>query len=419
MTEIKDKKAREKVVRARTNLLISNGFFGFLALQLRLVEATEIGGFKITTMAVDGKNLYYCPEFVNKLEERELEGVVAHEVMHCAFSHFSRRQDRNPTIWNIAGDFVINNDLVASGFSLPGTPLPLAAMGNPKYKGVTGHLLDPTLDGLTTEEVYDRIPVTVIQVMGGSGKKGDSKGDMDPGGCGGVLDAPGNGDDQEQTKQTWEVNVRQAIHVAKANNIGSIPGSLRKLMDDLQRPKISWRDLTRAFIDQSLSKETTWSRPSRRSVAIGALLPGYISDRLNHLVFVVDTSGSVDTALLREFLSEVAGALDQGTADQLTVLYADTRVHDTDNYVPGDLVKARDLEGGGGGTDFEDSFRFIKEKIPDASCVIYLTDLQVYNFGEDPGCPTLWAVYAPTHLYPHLAEKAPFGSAIHVGDRYG
>lgn len=397
MSKYKDKAALEKVIRARTNLLVSNGFFGFLAMQLRLVEATEIHGQAIDTGAVDGVNLYYNPKFIHGLDDREVEFFVAHEVMHCCFKHFTRRQGRHPKLWNIAGDFVINNDLQSSGFTI-----------------IKGACVDPKYNGMTTEEVYDKLPVTYIKIS----QLGDGE---DPGGCGAVLDAPGGAAGQEATKHEWETAVRQAVAVARQNNAGNLPGSLQRLIDDLQKPKVSWKDLTKNFIDGTLSKEISWSRISRRSVALGTLMPGYIPDRLNHLVFAVDSSGSIagNPALLKEFVSEVAGALDQGTADQLTVLYADTRVHDVDSYVPGDYVEAKDLQKGGGGTAFSDTFRYIRENIPDASAIIYLTDLQVYDFGEDPGCPTLWAVYASSANYPALADQAPFGVCVHVSDAYG
>lgn len=148
-------------------------------------------------------------------------------------------------------------------------------------------------------------------------------------------------------------------------------------------------------------------------------MPGYIADRLNHLVFAVDDSGSINQKMLTEFLSEVAGALDQGTADQMTVVYADTRVHHVDHFVPGDVVAPHELPNGGGGTAFSNTFEWIKANVPDASCVIYLTDLQVHDFGEDPGCPTLWAVYSPDGYYEKLAANVPFGTPLQVSNSFG
>ena len=409
MGEIKDRAARDKIVRARTNLLLSNGFFGFLCMQLKLVEVQDDLAKEITTMAVDGIHLYYNTDFVHKLDDRECEGVLCHEVMHCAFQHFSRRGHRDPRGWNIAGDFVINLDLVASGFKLPGTPISLAFGMDPKNMGVKGHLLDPQFKGMSTEDVYERLPKITVKFCGGGGKD-------DPGGCGGVLDAPGDSG-KEDASEKWDQSVRIAIETVKASNPGSIPGSLQRLIEQLEKPKISWRDKTRNFIDQSMSKDVSWARINRRSVGIGALMPGYVSDRLNHLVFVADISGSINFKMLTEMLSEVAGALDEGTADHMSVVYADTHVRHVDEYWPGDIVKAKTFDGGG--TDFADSFRWIKENAPDASCVVYLTDLQVSNFGEDPGCPVLWAVYSPDSLYDQLADRVPFGMPIQVSNSIG
>lgn len=408
MSKITDRSAHDKVIRARTNLLVSNGFFGFLAMQLRLVEDKTM-----PTGAVDGVSMFYNPSFVHQLDERECEFFVAHEVMHCCFQHFSRRGDRDPRGWNVAGDFVINLDLQEAGFTLIRNRI----IHGKKFDV----LIDAKYKGMTTEDVYESLPKIYIN-FGGGGTSGNGKGDpadLDPGGCGGVLDSPGDQGKAESISRTWETSVRAAVAVAKANNAGQIPGSLKRLIDDLSRPKVSWRDLTRNFIDNSMSKDVSWSRISRRSVSVGTLLPGLIADRLNHLVFVADDSGSINMKLLTEFLSEVAGALDQGTADQMTVIYADTRVHHVDHFVPGDIVRPHELPDGGGGTDFRDSFRWIKENVPDASCVVYLTDLQVNEFGEDPGCPMLWAVYTPSTYFDQLAERAPFGTAIHVSDSGG
>jgi predicted metal-dependent peptidase len=396
MSKITDRAARDKIVRARTNLLVSNGFFGFLTMMLKLVEAKEVGGQAIPTMAVDGVHLYYNPDFVHKLDERECEGVAAHEVMHCALKHFTRRGNRDPMIWNIAGDHVINNDLMEAGFKLP-----------------KPNCCDPKYKGMTTEEVYDDLMKDAVKIKISMGE-GNS---ADPGGCGGVLDAPGDANQKEETANNWEVQVRTAVQVAAGQNAGQIPGTLRALIQDLNRPKVSWRDLTRRFIDQSMLKDFSWSRLHRRSVASGVLMPGLISDRLNKLVFFVDVSGSISYELAKEMVSEVAGALDQGTADCVVVAYADTAVLHADEYYQGDIVTCGHYRGGG--TDFADSFRWLAANHPDASCVIYLTDLQVYNFGEDPGCPTMWAVYSPYSQFDALAGRVPFGTAIHVSESYG
>ena len=81
--------AAEKLVRARTQLLLNQPFFGTLCLRLKLVPDVSL-----RTMATDGRRVLYNPEFVDGLTAAELEGVLAHEVLHCALAHQCRRGAR-------------------------------------------------------------------------------------------------------------------------------------------------------------------------------------------------------------------------------------------------------------------------------------------------------------------------------------
>lgn len=384
MPKVKDKAAYEIIIRGRIDLLLSNGFFGFLAMQLNIIE-----DYTVPTAAVDGVNFYYNPDFVKQLDPQEVEFLWAHECMHCCFQHFARRGGRSPIGWNIAGDFVINLDLKNSGFKL---------IHNRPINGKTFKCcIDEQYAGMTTEQVYDKLPKITIDLTNMI--------------IGEVKDSPG---DKREAEHQWEINVRGAIQVAIAQNAGNVPGSLKNLIKALNEPKISWRDKTAQFIDQSLSKDWSWGRINRRSTSIGVLLPGLVSDRLHKLVFISDVSGSVSHKMQAEMLSEVGGALDQGTCDELVVAYADTKVQHVDEFFPGDVVESGKYTGGG--TAFSDSFRWLKENHPDAACVIYLTDLEVYDFGEDPGIPVMWAVYNSPARYEELSGKTPFGTSIFVSE---
>lgn len=397
---MKNQKAYDAVIRARTILLISQPFFGCLALHLQPVEV-EHEGF-CQTMAVDGTHLFYWPKFVLSLSEQELQGVVAHEVMHCALQHFSRCKTRNPIKWNWAGDFVINEDLLSAGFTLPKQRL-----HDPKYKG------------MSTEEVYSRLPdPPVIKIMVGGGQ-GDSKGgmsaDADKGMCGGVI-MPKDGDNHEEAEaraREWEINVRMAVTQAELANAGKLPGYLERLVKQLKKPKISWRDITRQFIDGNMTKDYSWARPNRRYVSSGLYLPGFVPDALHHMVFVGDVSGSITDKIMTAYLSEVGGALDDGVADMITTVYVDTEVRHVDEYLPGDLIQCK--THGGGGTDFKPGFDWVMKNAPDATCMIYLTDMMPCSWDlPDPGMPVLWAAWCPESYLNTV--KVPFGQVIHIDD---
>ena len=70
-------------------------------------------------MATDGSRIVYNPAFVDELKPAELEGTLAHEVLHCALGHQCRRGQRDPELWNEAADLAINPILIGNGFTLP------------------------------------------------------------------------------------------------------------------------------------------------------------------------------------------------------------------------------------------------------------------------------------------------------------
>lgn len=408
MTTSKSKAARDAIIKARTCLVIRSPFFGCLALHMKLVEITDER--MCDTMAVDGKNLYYWPAFVNSLGENELVGVVAHEVMHCCYKHMVRRGNRHPVVYNWAGDYVINADLLAANFTLP-----------------EKRLHDPKYNGMSTEEVYELLykdvkKITINMGGNGNGQNGEGQGPnggpylpqgADKGGCGGVIDAAPQHDKAATTQieAEWESNVRMAVNVAKRANAGTVPGYLQRLVTDLEHPKVSWRDLTRQFIDGAMHKDYSWSRPNRRFIGRGMILPGFVPDALHHLVMIGDVSGSITDDIMRMYLGEVAGALDEGVADKLTTVYVDTEIKGVEEFLPGDVVKCN--VKGGGGTDFRPAFEWVRKNAQDASCIVFLTDMLPCSWDiPEPDCPTLWGAYLPESQLAQI--KPPFGMVVHV-----
>jgi predicted metal-dependent peptidase len=122
-----------RMIKARSALIMAHPFFGALAMRLIVAERSDI-----RTLATDGKFLYYCRAFLDRVSEVELLFTVAHEVLHCALSHMTRRNGRRWDLWQAATDYVVNWMLHEAGFKVPGWV---------KY-------FDPTYAGLNVEEVY-------------------------------------------------------------------------------------------------------------------------------------------------------------------------------------------------------------------------------------------------------------------------
>jgi predicted metal-dependent peptidase len=416
MSPVTKSKAWQEVELARCRLIVSQPFFGTLALNLTMMEVAAEHG--IETMATDGRFMYFNPEFVNRLNEEEIKGVTAHEVWHCALRHMTRRGHRDPTKWNLATDFRINYDCIEAGFKLPGKPGGIAEMqaiyaGKLKPgKNEIYYCYDKQFANMTAEEIYERIP-DPPEMPGGSVIV------VDLGGCGAVLDAgkgPGQADGNDDTVNPdviageWDANVRMAVAIERARQAGNMPGYLERLIKDLKKPKINWRDQTRQFIDQSISKDFTYTRPSRRTMPGGMILPGMIPDALHELVVFIDISGSISHEMATAMLSEAAAALYDGITDKMFVVYTDTDVACVDEFLPGDIVTAKTRDGGG--THFAKAMEWLPKNAPDAACAIFLTDGETASWGEDPGIPVLWGVLTTEQRFAEM--KPPFGSPIYI-----
>lgn len=396
-----------RMKRTRAALVMRQPFFGTLALHLRLEESAAI-----PTMATDGTGLFYNPEWIMKLDAAELEGVAAHEVLHCANKHHTRRGKRNAKLWNKACDYAINRDLLAAGFRLPAC-----------------RLYDKRFDGLGAEAIYRQLgdeqqqqqqPGGSTQPAGQPRDKsepgGGQPGGSDPGGCGEILDAAPEHDQAALTaaEAEWDMRTRQAVAVAKARGAGKLPGDLARMVEAINAPRIDWRAVLRRFVDDSLSRDFSWMRPNRRHLYAGRIMPGYVPDRPSHVVAMIDKSGSIDADDLAGFCAEIQAALDEGAADKVTVAYADTRVHRHESFDAGEMVRMQ--AKGGGGTSFRQPFEWLAENVPDASAVLYMTDCDVNEWGEEPAAPVLWVVTGDPRRARELSGRAPFGEAIILQD---
>ena len=204
-------------VKARSRLVLDNPFFGTLCLRQKPTEWEQPTG------AVDGKHLFYNPNWFEKLTELERVGFLAHEVMHLVLMHHTRRQERNPHKWNVAADYAINNHLLAEGFILP-----------------KGGLVDDQYIGMSTEQIYNLLPEP---------PSGWDSEFCDAGGCGGVLDAAG-ADGTQATQSAIEadlqVAINQAAEAAKAQ--GKLSANMESIVSDITEPKVDWKTVLARFL---------------------------------------------------------------------------------------------------------------------------------------------------------------------------
>lgn len=396
----------DKLTKARVQLLLSHPFFAALALRLQLVAKT------MKTMATDGRAIYYSPTFVDSLTPAELQGVLAHEVLHCALGHHCRRGDRTPTRWNHACDYAINPVLVDNGFELP-----------------AGGLLSPEFRDLSAEEIYSRLPPD--EEGGGSQPKSDEQGGAAAGagsgstnpesnpateiqqgeepGFGEVLDAvdddgaPASEADKSQQQRDWAVAAQEAANAAKS--CGHSPLDVDRILEDTRRSHVDWRAVLRDFVAATTPADYRFSPPNRRYVHAGLYLPSIHKEGTGPLVLAVDTSGSVGPEELNQFAAEITAIAEDAQPERIHVVYCDAVVQTSQELTPGESIVL--TPKGGGGTDFRPVFDWVDDKNIQPACLLYLTDLACNKYPlAPPDYPVLWVTDS--------RRLAPFGETVQI-----
>jgi predicted metal-dependent peptidase len=406
--------ASEKLARARTQLLLNQPFFGTLCLRLRL--AAEPG---LPTMATDGRRILYNPGFVEKLSAAELEGVLAHEVLHCALAHQCRRGKRDLGLWNVACDYAVNPILLDNGMTLP-----------------ADSLLDPALRDLSAEEIYARLQQgaqdssnDAQQSSGVSGAvsasdPGDQPGSENgapqggtgeasevgarPGGFGEVLDAqgqdggPASQAERSRQEHEWSIAAEQALRSAKA--CGRLPAGVERPLERARESRQDWRSVLRDFISAVDPSDYAWTPPNRRFVASGLYLPSVVRTGVGEIVIVVDTSGSIGSEELQQFAGEITAIASDARPERIHVVYADAAVQGVEEFEAGDDIALRPQ--GGGGTDFRPAFEWVEQQGLAPKCLLYLTDLCCTSYPDEPPYPVLWVTDS--------RGTAPFGETLRI-----
>lgn len=371
---------KRRLTRARTHLLLDSPWFGSLSLRLKIIE----DGSQTQTISTNGSQMIYNPDYLSERSDDEIQALVAHEVMHCALAHPYRGKGRNWRGWNQACDIVINKQLRDQGFKLPFTELQLE---EEQYKGMTAeqvyakrHQED---EGQGEEQTGG---LSICCDMQPAPQKSKSK--SDEGGEGGESDQSGEfeTDSESMSEADWQIAAEQASSIAK--RAGNMPGDIDRAIQAARETPTDWRTILRRFIEQTVPSDYSWTHPNRRYIAQGIYLPGVVKENLPRIGVAVDTSGSIDSEMLRQFANELTQIVHEARPESVEVIYVDTKVQGVEIFTPDDPEVRLEAKGGGG-TNFQPAINHFKQNPP--VCMIYLTDLYASE-PEEPEFPVLWAV---------------------------
>ena len=358
----------------------------------------------VEAMATNGEDVFINPDFFMNMDEKYHATTLLQPTMHVAMLHTTRMGYRDPKLWGIAADYVVNNWLDSQGMPLP-----------------EGSLIEHRYDSMTTEEVY----MYLEQNKNKQPPEPDHKDDLLEPGQG---KGKGNGDDDDKqdqqgqgqapTKEEVEESIKDKmlqakVHAEETNPdrtamIGSLPGELQRYFEKIDKPKLPWVQILRNWLNSPSKDKYSWQRPNRRYMALEEpmYLPSRVSkNKLDKLTFCIDVSGSIDEEQFSIFLGEVKHILSTMKPRLLNLMQFD---HILQSQV--DLKTIHELDrvkftGGGGTCIQEPVLEFAKN---DAKAMVMLTD-GWFSFGGvvDPKKPVLWAVYDNPNFDP------PFGKVVH------
>lgn len=407
-TTLSDEEVLDKLIKARIEMLMSAPFFGNLATRLQIKDATSW----CPTAATDGKYFYYNKHFVAALSDAETVFLMGHEVLHCVYDHMdaNRRGDRHPVLWNVANDYVINGDLIDARV---GEEIKLVQICHDwKYRGkISEEVYDDLYeqakeDGRIME--MDSFDVHLDREEGddagsGSASKGNTDGEEE-----GEGPAKYTAEEKEQIKQEFQNAVMQS---AKAAGAGNLPGGVKRLLNDLLNPQLDWRQLLAMQIQSVMRSDYTMATPSRKGLNEGYYLPGLDRETTIDIVAALDMSGSIMDDMARDFLSELKGIMDQYTDFKIHLLCFDTEVYNPKVFTQNDMGEFMEYElNGGGGTDFDCVFNWMKEEGVQPKKLVMFTDGYPYgSWGDEGYCDSLFIVHGG---YGDRIPEAPFGITV-------
>ena len=395
----------EKLTTARVGLLLKTPFFGNMATRMKIINADDW----CQTAATDGRNFYYNTDFVKKLSTKKLEFLFAHEIGHCVFDHFGRAGSRNRQLCNISQDYAINQILADEKIGEVIDEVPIC--------------LDPQYRGLAWEEIYDKLyekadvrEISLDDLMEELGETLDEHINGD-----GAQSKEGKDKEQDgktrgkapvltkEEKQKIKDEIKEAmIQSAAAAGAGKTPAAIQRLIKDLTEAKMNWREVLRMNIQSIIRNDYSFTRPSRKGWGTGAILPGLVNDETIDIAVAVDMSGSIGMDDAKVFFSEIKGIMDQYEDFNIKVWCFDTEIYNYAEFSQDNVDELLDYEPkGGGGTDFDVNFTFMKEQGIEPKKFVMFTDGYPWNtWGDENYCDTLFIVKG------NERAEAPFGQTV-------
>lgn len=377
----------DKIIVARVGLLLRHPFFGNLATRLQIKEASDW----LPTAATDGRHIFFNRDFFTPLTTKQVEFVIAHEILHAVFDHMGRNEGRDRKIWNIAADYCVNGQLTKD--RIGEVPSAIQIFHDVKYYGYSAEQV--------YDEIYEKYDDEELDALGQLLDEHVDWGNQDG----------KNGQPQYSKDELKKIRdeMREAVmQAAQAAGAGNIPASVARMIKDLTEPKMNWREILRQQIQSTIKNDYTFMRPNRKGWHMSAILPGTNYHETIDICVAIDMSGSIGDEQAKDFLTEIKGIMEEYKDFKIKLWCFDTRVYneqDFDGYSMDNFVDYEPM--GGGGTEFDANWNYMKEHDITPKKFIMFTDGYPWgSWGDENYCDTVFIIHGNDTIVPPWGEFA-------------
>ncbi len=329
-------KRRDTVAqRARRQLMDYYPLMGALAASFDVEEDARICqqyDIRVAAIDVSVRRVYINP--VAALSQKECLFVYAHELLHAGLNHASRRRGREPVLWNVACDFVINAWLIEMQVGVA---------------PAIGLLYDENYAGCAAEEIYDDLATDMRRARKLATLRGIGEADiLCEAETGRFVDA------EAYCRRALAAGLDRCMF---ANQRGLIPAGLIEEIRSLAQPPIPWDVRLAEWFDERFpppERHRTYARPSRRQGATPEIpRPSQArpsEELLASRVFgvVLDTSGSMQPQLLGKALGAIASYAMAREVSMVRLVCCDAVAYDAGWVEPENLLDRFTIRGRGG-----------------------------------------------------------------------
>lgn len=350
---------------------------------------------KVKNMQLDGleKTIHLNPDWFNELSSQHKASALAHEVLHYALEHDIRIRNKDPELYGLASEHVVNNLLMDCNFELPSN-VPV----------------DRRFQHKSTEEVY--------KILEYERNENDDDKDQGDNPFGNDLPNPSLGMGRNNQISNNVINARrQEVNTADlADKLGSTDGksigtsneAFSEVFRAIKEGKLDWKIILSDYLNELVKGEREYARLDRRMLSLGYYLPdNHSEDNINKVALALDVSGSISEQQIRLFLQEIKVIKNNLSPKLIDVMSFNTDIVDVFTFEEHDDITDVNLRIGGG-TCLQPVFQHYNKSENKPEFLIVFSDMEVEYYNQKSDYHVIYI------CFDNPSCKVPYGTVIHI-----